>query len=666
MPIRNFMFHAHAPTLNLDEVRRQIRLAHIYNNRLRELDLTRRAASEATIRRISPEYAAMALIVDTADARVEAAYEVVKVIRRRNRTRTAATPEQQREIDQATTALKAVRQQAKPIKDAAYRQLTAIQAPYYERAESVVDAVQRPRPLTAANRKRLIRQEVLSRLADDNLDAGQLAYECDCRAARDACGCYWGTYLAVEDSVSKIHKGPPPKFRRWVGEGYISVQLQKTGNPKVALTFEAACGGRDTRLQIELRNEEELYSRGKSHGRRAIGVVRMRIGSDENSRPIWTEFPVIFHRPVPRTAEIKYAFLHCRNDGSRKDWSFRLVIDTPVAELPTPSHKLCVVHPGYRMMENGNVRAATLQADHLPDSLFIDPELAPYLFRSGDLAEVILPAKWIELRDRAAGMDTYRDRLLNLRAPRLIQWLRTHASILPAWLTEAIETIGLWRSQNSFRNLCERWYANRFAGDEAVFELFNRWRRRDIHVQDYQYNIVRKCNARREQLYRVLARRLADLYEVVALPDIDWKELRKRPGVTADARQVERQRMIAAMVSPGRLTELVAEAGRERYRKLDAQNITAACFNCGQIDEWDRVQRWHTCSRCQTHWDQDHNAAHNEFARASVPPIPAAPLAGQNREGVTDENTTNDGAAPTNSPATLRRSRRNRRRDQLE
>jgi len=46
------------------------------------------------------------------------------------------------------------------------------------------------------------------------------------KTERAGCGVYWGTYLLAEAAVEAAKKHPQPRFRRWRGEGRVGVQIQ--------------------------------------------------------------------------------------------------------------------------------------------------------------------------------------------------------------------------------------------------------------------------------------------------------------------------------------------------------------------------------------------------------------------------------------------------------
>lgn len=655
MPVRNYTFTAKSPTLNAEMVDAQMQAAHRYRNKLCELELTKRAAAEATVRRLSPEYAAAAEIVDQAEARVDAAYESIKAASRKARRRVPATPEQEQELADAKANRSDAIAAAKELKALAYEELKRLQAPYLEQAKRTVS--ERGEKLTPTAEKRAVRDEYLRLLVDAGIDAGQAAHERDTKLARANCGCFWCTYLTVEDAASKFHVGTPPRFAAWTGDGTIAVQLQG------GLSVDDAMSRKDTRLQLHVPNQEELSVKGWSRGLRARGSVKMRIDSDGRA-PVWTECPVVWHRPLPTNGVIKWAYLHRRIRGAKTEWQLRLAVEFESTEQQSPSAGVCAVHPGHRLIK-GDIRVATLAATSFPPALLSDPELSRHLVRQGDVVEVMLPHDHIFRREKANSISAYRDDLMNRRAPRLVKWLANHADILPEWLRAKCEHIGKWQSQQRFVDLCDKWYANRFAGDELAFGLFHRWRRRDIHLHDYEFNLVRKSSAWRDQLYRVLSRRLSEHYAAVILPKIDWKSLRQKNAPDEEITQVNRQRMIAGIASPGMLGEKIAEKCAGRLITVPGSKITMACATCGQEDKWNRANRYHHCSKCGDQYDQDHNAARNELARGLAAIKSREPLADQEDKGLAVENDdSNDGVA-TGKKATSRKSRRNRRYSQI-
>ena len=188
MPTKNYVFAALAPTTLRAEVEEQMRLAHSYRNKLCELELQRRAAADATIRRLSPEFAVVADEYAAAQAAVDAAYDVLHQARAAARKRLDPTPQQAAAIKAAKDAREEVSDRLKAVKATAYADLKALQKPYYEQAElQVTDPDLKP-----TTRKKLIRTIAMRALAAANLDAGQAAYEPAQKEARANCGCYWG------------------------------------------------------------------------------------------------------------------------------------------------------------------------------------------------------------------------------------------------------------------------------------------------------------------------------------------------------------------------------------------------------------------------------------------------------------------------------------------
>jgi quinol monooxygenase YgiN len=668
MPVKNFVFGAFEPTTNLDNVQTQMFAAHLYRNRLVEIERARRAAAEATIRQIHPEYAAAALVVDRADAAVVAAYDAVKQSRSAARRRLPATTEQLRAIEQAKLqkniaiiaaadlkrdAYELLRERQQPFRDAAAQ---TVAARHIELQQQLRDLEQQPvspeqeqlraqirRVLhqlrTETGRKKL-RQTIYDTLiAPTGLDAGAIVCERDKKQARATCNCYWGTYLCIEEACSAINTGAPPRFKRYEGHGTIGVQFQG------GLTVADATTASDTRMQIELSNEEELATRGKSSGLRCRGVVRLRIGSDGRS-PIWTEFQVSFHRPLPRHGVIRYAYLHRDRIGTHNKWKLRLTIADPSPAAQPPTDGVAAVHPGWRMMPNGSLRVATI----------IDT--------TGHVEEFCLTPELLSRNEKVDSLQSIRDRTLNRRAPRLVAWIRTNAAILPEWLTAATETIAQWVAQSRFAALCVQWRNNRFPGDELAFSLFERWRQHDKHLFDWQSHQRARTIRQRQHLYRNLARQLASRYGTLIAPRIEWCELFKRPRVDEEIVQTDRQRRIAHFAAPAQLISYIREVAGQ-FTFVSPVHITDECHHCGRINEWDHRHREHTCDGCGRLWDQDHNAALIELARRAVPSADREPLANESTQDVTAENGAAATAADATGSRTTRRSRNNRRRAQL-
>jgi len=574
------------------------------------------------------------------------------------------TPEQEKAIEDAKRIRDAAIAEAKKAKAAAYKDLAERQKAFWpfaeaeaandvDRAEQVADLQNQIATLSETGRKaaetklrKLIRPDHMRLMEAAGLDGGQATYERDQKAARAECGCFWGTYLTVEDAASKFHIGPPPRFKRWEGNGTIAVQLQG------GLTVEDAIAGGDTRLRIALQNEERLAQKGDDSGLEARATIHMRIGTSGRD-PVWAEFHATINRPLPRNGVIKWAYLHRERISYDHDkWRLRLAVEYSEDEGQPSRTGFASVHLGARTMPDGQIRIATI----------VDSD--------GTVEEISMPGKTDsrgrfhslnEMLDKADSLQSIRDRRMNRRLPRLLAWLESHADTLPQWLKESTATIHSWSAQSRFVELCVKWRTNRFPGDELAFALFERWRKKEKHLADWEMFQRNNVVTIRKNAYRTLARRLAERYAFIVTPAVDYSELRLRPQVDDETILPTVARRNASVASPGLLSQFLKEAAAGRVVLIPAKHVTGECHACGQIDQWDRKRREHTCSKCGTRWDQDHNAARVALARGLALAKSPGPLDDQSGTRLTTEKDVPPDGSEASPTGAARKSRRNRR-----
>jgi hypothetical protein len=628
MGTRNYAFGAYTPTTNLASVQDQMIAAHRYRNRLCELERTRRDAADATIRRLSPEYAAAADQAAACDARIEAACEAIKKLSSEARSKVEPTPGMTRERLDAIAAAAAVYPVVKATKAAAFELLKSRQSAIHTEA-ALTDVT----GLGPGSAKAAVKTRFLQLAEAAGLDAGQAAYERDSKAARAGCGCHWGTYLLVEDAASEFSNGAPPNFKRYDGSGAVGVQIQSSNRLTVANALEC----KDTRLQVVMPNLEELHAKGRSRGKRSEGIVRLRIGSNPNRTPVWTEIPVRFHRLLPMTGDIRQVVLHRRRVGTKSEWSIRFVIteaDTPrTMELPGS----CVaLHLGWRLTDDG-LRVASWKGS--------DGRYGFHVLSHEMLSSDALPAS----------LQAVRDKVLNRKKRRLLRWVTEHSAAMPEWFVTQTETISHWVSQDRFAQLSlvwreqtgalkhdptrdpalqladPRWVAwcevvRRVPGAELVRRLLDKWRVWDKHLLEWLANQRERTIARRDDGYRVLARQLATRYETLVIPGTNYKTLTTRADVGEVETQSTTQRRNARLASPGKLSQFFLEKFAGSVLKLPAQHLTSSCHVCGVVNVFDHRKLVHRCTGCQTEWDQDVNAIENQLERGlaliKVPVLP--------------------------------------------
>lgn len=185
--------------------------------------------------------------------------------------------------------------------------------------------------------------------------------------------------------------------------------------------------------------------------------------------------------------------------------------------------------------------------------------------------------------------------------------------MLPEWLRERAATLRQWRSQARLAALGLAWRAERFAGDEWVFDALDwgdrpdhapgleGWWRHDKHMWSWETSQRVKAVNWRCDLYRNFVARLSRRYHTAYIEDCNWKDIgRVLPAEEAVEDQAARRyRQVAA---PGKLSQTITQRFAEAVR-VNPAYTTQTC---------------HMCESCGAVWDQDCNAARNLLASGQV------------------------------------------------
>lgn len=401
------------------------------------------------------------------------------------------------------------------------------------------------------------------------------------RDARAINGLYWGTYLAVEQGADRARKGRmDPRFKRFDGTGKIAVQLQG------GLLVADALSGQDSRLRIDpVPNDVwEHRTPGRDPGARTF--ARIRISSDGRN-PIWATVPIVYHRPLPKDAVIKWAYLLKQRVGRKYRWRVQLVMETPESETAT-SYDVVALDVGWRMIDG-------------------DLRVAYWVGSDGEQGEVRIPKAWLVRMKKVEDLRSIRDQHFNVIRPALGNWLATNKP--PEWLAEVAKTLPQWRSPGRLAALALRWRDNRFDGDEAIYGRLESWRKKDAHLYDWEANLRDKLLRRRREIYRVFAVQLRERYGAVVLEDFDLRQAARRDGNIGEEAP-DRARALRYLAALSELRTILEHS--MEVVKSPAMHTTVTCHACGSIEKFDAAANLrHTCLACGTTWDQDYNAAKN-------------------------------------------------------
>lgn len=537
MPTLAYQYGAFEPTENLPVVREQMRLAHRYRNALVDIELKRRADAEAVLRTHHPELRELAERACLLAVLSERAYRLFKRANARAR-RKVSTKE-----DRASAAV------LRKAKSAAWKAFGEARKAAW--SDPAMKAAQQ-----AVN------------------DAANVAQ----KKARAECGCYWGTYLIVEEAMEDARKGTPPRFLRWKGEGTVAVQLQG------GMSVGELTSGTDTRLRLE------------GHGRDRLLWLRIGSGGRAGREAVWTKIPFTLHRPLPDGARIKWAKLHLRRRATHEKWFVNFSLDVPADSRPNDRADFgsVGVDLGWRWTKDGLRVAYWFGSDGAEGELTIPPR---------DVGRWLWSREWQAKADES----------FNAARDALSAWLkgRTH---LPDWMTERTETLGQWKSAARLAGLVLHWRNSRFAGDEAIFAELENWR--SAHRKLFEATRCSEAQAIRWRTdsYRDFAAMLRRRYARCAIENIDWSQMQRLPApeeATAADAAIRHYRRIA---SPGELAQTIRTFG-PATEKMPAKDTTRRCADCGEYTGEPKPENlYHTCAHCGRVEDQDRNAARRLLA----------------------------------------------------
>ena len=560
MTSKNYTYGLRPLVENRDRVIDQLRLASAYRNKLVEIELARRAATDDTLRELCPGL----LECEAELASVNEAIEDV-LAQQRGRNQRARRMTDESDFSQRLAELKPRRKEL------------------------------------AARRKALRAGSFAAAATQERLAVVNETAAAAIRAARASCGVFWGSYLLVEQAADAFRKGAPPVFRGFRGEGRIAVQIQG------GMTWDEASSAKDTRLRIVHTPQTESRMARNGTVLPMPGVKRqaqqytlwLRIGSD-GREPIWATWPMILHRPIPDGTRIMWAIVQREIVAGHERWHLTLSLrdDTDQAFIrrDVAAAGVCGVDIGYRYIDN---RAQRVAYWHGSDGASGELQLP-----SGKVAE------WQKVDD----LQSIRDELHNVARATLRDWLAANAH--PEWLDEATEHIHTWRRLSRLDQLVVQWRGQRFDGDAEIMAMLESWRTRERHLWQYQEQMRDQLLAWRKDYYRNFAAMLRRRYRTIAIEDMDLRSAIHdvlRPEEERDT--VTAQRRAARFVALSTFVGAINDSGADVV-PIERAGTTSTCSWCGAANEVG-TGVLHTCVGCGREWDRDENAARNILALAS-------------------------------------------------
>lgn len=608
MDTRVYSYGAKAPTKHGDEVSEQIYRAHRYRNDLCALERRRRERVTAEMRKYFPEVEQLTLAVEAAEKELDAARTEQKKRNARERNRKVGA-EAKKQMDALRENRNKLYGRLKAAKSAAFGPDEVIEArKAYGKVRGKIQDETKKKDVSdnldvaAAKAKADVAEarwfaavptarawrDVLARIDGDAADAAKKLY-----ADADM---GWGTKLGVMTAADKFRKGAPPQFKRFRGDGSIGVQVQ--GRMPIRDALEATKG------QLGIDGYDPERKKQKSS-------VRIRIGTTEENRPIFTTVPVTFHRALPEDAEIAWAHLARRRIGTHDRYRVNFTLQRNRGwEKPKLADRGEVgIDVGWRLVKGGL-------------------RVAYWVGNDGRKGELVLPQKLLDGMRYPDEIRSDRDDTYNGIKSVLHGWLSEQWGVLPEWLRkrsakadkddpEALPdrpTVATWKSQARLASLALHWFENRFEGDAEIFAKVESWRKWDKLKFNAEAHGRDKHIAHRREIYRVFAARMREDYARCFIEDIDWSKLKKNPEAEQESQPgaVKENQRIA---SPGLLHEILIGSMRKTVKR-DAKDTTRRHHACGEYSgEPNPELLHHTCAACGAIFDQDENSAMNLLSK---------------------------------------------------
>ncbi len=457
------------------------------------------------------------------------------------------------------------------------------------------------------------RKELRERIKDmirpqaEALNTQRLQESNDKRREFAALGLYWCNYNAVLNSMETSRKhvlrkralGLPAdfRFRPFTGQGRLTVQLMH------APSFKDILEGLNTQLQLGPVSKDAWTSPDRAERRRLARTRgRIRVGSQgfQGREPIWFEFPVVLHRPVPVEGKVKKAQVTRRKVGLDWVWELDLTVVLPEdqpdvqPEQPRNTPRCVGLNLGWRKTDEG-LRVAA----------WVDSDGKQGVFR--------LDVGYVATQDRLDGLKSVLDKNRDQIKARLLDWGKQREH-LPQWLD--LQKVSVVKSHQYFLHLADTWANNRQETDQEVFEDLAQWRKRFVHIYSWSSNLSRKMQYRRREDFRLFAKKLTETYTHVFLEEFNLAWSRKKKDAEDTPLALQRaSHNWAKVASPGafrqELQHFCNKAG-SLYILGKPDKATQTCPECKNKIEKDVSARiMVTCDACSAEYDQDIGAATN-------------------------------------------------------
>ncbi|SDB26288.1 Putative transposase DNA-binding domain-containing protein [Desulfonatronum thiosulfatophilum] len=434
-----------------------------------------------------------------------------------------------------------------------------------------------------------------------------------------ALGLYWCNYNAVLNSMETARKhilrkraqGLPADFtfRPFTGQGRLTVQLMH-GPP-----FSEILEGINTQLQLGPVPDDTWTSPDRAERRRLSRTQgRIRIGSEgfQGREPIWFEFPIVLHRPVPEEGKIKKAQVSRRKVGLDWVWELDLTVVLPEVQPEAQREPQTGAQPG-QVRKVQHCIGLDLGWRKTDDGL----RVAAWVDSDGQQGVFRLDVGYVATQDRLDGLKSVLDKNRDQITAQLLDWGKQHEH-LPHWLD--LQKVSVVKSHQYFLHLADTWANDRQEADQEVFEDLAQWRKRFVHLYSWHSNLSRKMRYRRREAFRLFAKKLAETYTHVFLEEFNlaWSSRKKDAEDTPLALQRASNKW-ARVASPGAFRQELQNFCNKTGSLLifgKSDKASRTCPECKNKIAKDMSARIMViCEACRAEYDQDLGAAANVLCK---------------------------------------------------
>jgi len=430
----------------------------------------------------------------------------------------------------------------------------------------------------------------------------------DARAATKALRktIYWGTYQLIETAVQQASRDTPFEVAYNMDPPH---QLSSRIGVQIQGGMSVADLSTDTQLRISPLPKFRPHRGGPlfARGSWARTTLAIRIASDEKNHPVWAEFPMVMHRPLPNDARIMGAYVTRRRDSVRIPWRYDLCIGLESNEFErttsSPSQiGTTAINFGWRHID-GKLRVAT-----------VNPEgKTPF--------EILLPRTIVKKFHTCDHLQSLVDTKLDEVKKTLHAWISARESELPAEFLESFRNLPAWKSNHRLAELVWYWRDHRVPGDDLIYPIMEQWKDRYRHLGDWLDNQRQHLLDWRTNYYRKFSRWLALHSRRILIDDFQISAVAKRPDPEDELEGGQLARRNRTIVSPSQLRLFIKQACAKYHCEAivsPTTNNTRRCNVCGELYEWDPARELvHTCPGDGSTWDQDVNNTDNLHDRAA-------------------------------------------------